>query len=202
MKTLIMTVALLALASGAMTGCANVKYTLRDPGKNGDDVEVRYSGTASGATQLVNAATRRREGVTAGDVAGKSIDKGLPASVSTTPSTTTTSAGGFYPYGMYGAGYGYGFGPGGYGGQMMSPQTALSERVGLGYAPGMLPPLSEPVYYLPPPPTQPPPPQGGLPAVGMATCPKDREPATIEEVVKCNKQDFKGVWEKLEKKRK
>jgi hypothetical protein len=205
MKTLIMAVALFALAMTSMTGCANVKYTLRDPGKNGDDIEVRYSGTAGGARELVNAATHRRDSVIAGDVAVKAVDKGMATSTQSTPVTTGTTASPYYPYGMYGAGYGYGFGPGAYGGQVMSPQTALSERVGLGYGgPGMLPPLSEPVYYAPPPPREvaPPQPGGSLPAIGTTTCPTDRVPLSIEERTACLEQDMKKAVRKIDKKKK
>lgn len=194
MKTLIVAIALLLGA----TGCANVKYTLRDPGKNGDDVEVRYSGTASGATELVNAATRRREGVTAGEIAAKSVDKGMSSTVQTTPRTTGLSAGGFYPYGMGMGGYGYGFVQGGYGGQVMSPQTVMSERVSLGYGPGMLPTLGgeQPVYF-PQPVSQP----QVVQPTGVVECPKNRDPISVEERLRCNEENVRGLWKRVLKKK-
>ena len=188
MKTLILAIALLM---GVEMGCANVKYTLRDPGKNdGDSVEVRYSGTAGGARELVDAATRRRDSVTAGEIATRAVEKGMSTAVKTTPETTGTTASPYFPYG-------YGFGQGGYGGYIMSPQTMMSERVSLGYGPGVLPTLGEQPVFLPQPVSQP----QVVQPTSVVECPKNRDPISVEERLRCNEENVKGLWKRVLKKK-
>ena len=123
-------------------GCATAKFTVSEDMpttdcKAGDKkckamkatVEVTYKGTASGARELVEAETHRRQAVTSGNVAQTAADQGKPVSLNTTPGSQNLSTG-----------YVYGYGYGGYG--ALNP-FAFSEAASFGHVHGSLPKLGE-----------------------------------------------------------
>lgn len=192
MKTLIRSLCLVTLFVG---GCARMQYTIEEEipagtqatKKSRDRFVVSYTGTAGGARELVDVATRRRQTTDAGDIAKMSVERGLPVSIGATPGSTNVTSG--YQYGMYGYGYPYG---GAYG------QVMYAEQASFGYGQGYLPRLGEPpVMALPSPSAETVPTHA---SVGRVECPKSRSPTTDAERISCLEQDRATILQEIRKK--
>ncbi|MCX6714249.1 MAG: hypothetical protein NTX72_00345 [Candidatus Uhrbacteria bacterium] len=99
--------------------------------------EATYSGTASGASQILAEQNRRLQTLQTGEVALRAIEKKMPVTLGQDASRSDVQAG----WTMFGMGGMYGANMNG-----SSPAMMAAEAASMGYAPG-LPLLSQGQYY-------------------------------------------------------
>jgi len=172
MRTFIATFLLAVL----MLGCATMSYSvdLDEDCKKSKGIEVGYSGTSSGAKDLLEAARRDQEARAASKTADSAVERGVPMNLHSSRRVMDMSTGGYYGYGSY---------PYPVSDAVYASEMAVYQRY------GRLPGLMEPVFVQNP--------ERGFVRSGRVPCPTDRRPQSDEERLSCVEKTQRVVLDRV-----